>query len=239
MSIREKQESIITDIVYLKGSYTYQCTWNDYIKSLEFGLEVVSSCMNEPNMDEHEASITRALIEELLKVAGSSEAPTNNRDYKGKRIYELSCALREKIEGFPKIVESKEKPTSLNRLVKSLQIFKLNSRKISTDFYETGDDLYGDIRKIVLRRNPPLYQQFYAGKVASILKEGNKETDNLLAEDYELERLVNFIDSTPEFYCRRRNDWTVQKAIVDERIHKGFYQSHLKLLVKSDEKARF
>ena len=138
MSIREKQESIITDIVYLKGGYTYQCTWNDYIKSLEFGLEVVSDCMNDPNMDGNEASITRALIEELLKVAGRSEEPTNNRDYKGKRIYELSCALREKIEEFPRVIEEKEKPTSLNGLVKSLQIFKLRSRKITTDFYETG-----------------------------------------------------------------------------------------------------
>lgn len=239
MSIREKQESIIADIVYLKGGYTYQCTWNDYIKSLEFGLEVVSDCMNDPNMDGNEASITRALIEELLKVAGRSEEPTNNRDYKGKRIYELSCALREKIEEFPRVIEEKEKPTSLNGLVKSLQIFKLRSRKITTDFYETGDDLYGDIRKIVLRKGSPLYQKFYAGKVVSILKEGNKETDNLLAEDYELERLVNFIDSTPEFYCRRRDDWTVKQAIVDEQIQKGFYHSHLKLLVKNDEKTIF
>ena len=120
--------------------------------------------------------------------------------------------------------------------MKSLKVFKLKSREITTDFYETGDSLYGDIRKIVLKKDPPLYQQFYAGKVVSILKEGNKETDNLLAEDYELERLVNFIDSTPNFYCRRRDDWTVQKAIVDERIHKGFYHSHLKLLVKNEKR---
>jgi len=234
MSIVEKHEKLIAEIVYLKGSYTYQCTWNDHIKALEFGLEVVSDSMNPLNADEHEKTVTRALIEELLKVAGRGEAPTSNRDYKGKKIYELSCSLKEKIKEFPRITEDREQPTSLNGLVKSLQIFKLKSRGISTDLYETGYDLYVDIRKIILTKDSPLYKTFYAGKVVSILKEGNKETDNLLSEDYELERLVNFIDNRPDFYCRRRDDWTVQKAIVDERINKGFYQSHLKLLVKND-----
>ncbi len=73
-------------------------------------------------------------------------------------------SIREKQEKFPRMMEEKEQPTSLNGLVKSLQIFKLKSRKITTDFYETGDILYGDIRKIVLKKDSPLYQQFYAGK---------------------------------------------------------------------------
>ena len=234
MSIREKQEKLIGEIVYLKGSYTYQCTWNNHISALEFALGLVSDYMDNSKMDEHEASVTRALIEELLKVAGRTEPPTSNRDYKGKKIYNLSCTLREKLEEFPRMIEVKEKSTSLNGLVKSLQIFKLKSREISTNFYETGDDLYGDIRKIVLQKKPPLYQQFYAGKVVSILKEGNSKTENFLAEDYELERLINHIEGTPDFYCRRRNDWSVQKAIIDERINKGFYRSHLKILVKND-----
>lgn len=234
MSIREKQEELIEGIVYLKGSYTYQCTWNDHINALEFALEIVSDYMDYSKIDEHEASVTRVLIEELLKVAGRTEPPTSNRDYKGKKIYNLSCTLREKLEEFPRMIEDKEKPTSLNGLVKSLQIFKLRSHEISTDFYETGGDLYSDIRKIVLKKDPPLYQKFYAGKVVSILKEGNSQTENFLAEDYELERLVDYIESTPDFYCRRRNDWNVQKAIIDERINKGFYRSHLKILVKND-----
>ncbi|MDE5587055.1 MAG: hypothetical protein K2I72_01635, partial [Bacilli bacterium] len=230
---------------------TYQCTWNDHINALEFGLELASESLAEirkliaganmvsddrsyPRIDYRETIATKVLCEELLKVAGLKEEPTNKRNYKGKRIYNLSCDLRRALEQFPRTVEDKEKPDSLNGLVKSLQIFKLESREISTDFYETGGDLYSDIRKIVLKKESPLYKKFYAGKVASILKEGNNETENFLAEDYELEQLVTLIEGTPDFYCRRRNDWSVKKAIIDERINKGFYCSHLKVLVKND-----
>ena len=244
MTIEEKQEQLIEDILYLMGSYTYSPTWNNGIQGLNFGIEVVDDTLEELNhsmidksqMDTHKIYVTRILIEELLHVAGKMNPPDSEHRYKERKVYELSCILREKLESFPNIVVEEEKPTSLNGLVKSLQIYKLQSTKISEEFYETGQDVFYAMGKIVLKKEPPIYQQFYSGKVAKILKDADKQGKNFLSEDYELEKLVDFITSSPEFYVRHSNDWNIQKAIINERIVKGFYQNDLKVLVKSNER---
>ncbi len=244
MTIEEKQEQLIEDILYLMGSYTYSPTWNDNIQGLNFGIEVVDDTLEELNhsmvdesqMDTHKIYVTKVLIEELLHVAGKTELPDSNHRYKARKVYKLSCLLRKKLESFPNIVVEEEKPISLDGLVKSLQIYKLQSKKISEEFYETGQDVFYSMRKIILQKDPSFYQRFYVGKVAKILKDGNEEGQNFLSEDFELEKLVGFITNSPEFYVRRRNDWNIQKAIINERIEKGFYESDLKVLIKSKER---
>jgi len=237
MSIIETQEKLVSEIVYVKGSYAYQCKWDDYIQALEVGIDLVTETLqrlecgenngNDTQINSHEILVTKTLLEELLNVVGATNPPEKKRNYRLKKIYELSCILREKLEQIPDIVPEKEEITSFNHWIKSLKIFKLNHGFVSSEYYQSRDDLYGDLRKIVLQRTPPLYKMFYARKVADLLE---KENDGILKSDYELSELVRLVQGNKEFDYR--NDWNYQKASIQDRIEREFYHNHLKSLIK-------
>ncbi len=242
MSIKEKQDKLIDEIVHVRGGYAYECKWDDHINALERGIELASDTLHliseedtssNQKIDDHEIFATKILIEELLKVSGIDQ-PQKSRNYRVKKVYELSCILREKLNQIPDIVQEEEKVTSINSWIKSLRIFKMNSKFISTEYYQSSGDLCTDISKIVLKKTSPLYQKLYVGKVSSLLDEENRKTEDILKSDYELSELVRLTKDNPDFNYRKLSslEWTYQKALINDRIERGFYRSGLKMLIK-------
>lgn len=230
--MKERLEKLIDTISYIRGGYTYQCTSNDYIKALEQGIEMMNDILDSENREEKDYYTIRILMEELIKVAGIQNPVTNNRRYKDKKIYELTCILKQKLLEIPYIEEKPILIENINDWIKSLKIFKLNGQHVSTDYYESSYDLYYDIRKMILKRNQPIYKKIYLEKVANVLDSENK--DNILKTDFELHYLVKLIKDHPDFNYRlmQIRGKSVLSLVIHDRIEKGFWENRLRILIK-------
>lgn len=103
------------------------------------------------------------------------------------------------------------------------------------DYYQTTDEIYHDIRKIVFTKNPPHYKKIYAYRVVQKLDSEENQQKlpkgiNLRAEDYELTELMRLIKNNPDFNIRY--NWTYPKALIEERLEKEEWQNNLRLLIK-------
>lgn len=235
--INSQFKELVNQILYMNTLYeTRTITWGETNKAFERSLEIISDIKSQDNISDDEYLILRKLIEKLID-EGIDGPVTHIRSYKRNRLADLTAKAREELASIPYIDEREpEKIETINNWIKSLKIFKLRDQFLSKEYYESSYDLYSDMRKIILTKNPPMYKKLYLGRVVDKLeKENNKKTLpqnlNLEIADYELSLLIKFIKDNPDFNSRLMN-WSYEKSLIDSRFERGEIENNLLLLIK-------
>lgn len=233
--INNKFKKLVDQITYMNALYeTRTITWNETNKAFEKSLEIIRE-IKQDNLSDEEYLVLRKLIEKLID-EGIDGPVTHIRSYKRNRLAELTAKAREELESIPDIEEEEpEKIETINDWIKSLKIFKLYDQFLSTEYYESSYDVYSDMRKIILTKNPPIYKKLYLGRIVDKLEdENNQKTlpNNLTLQvaDYELSLLTRLIKDNPDFNFRLM-DWSYDKSLIDSRFERGEWVNKLLLLL--------
>lgn len=233
--IKQKLEELAHNIFEITGGYTYSPTWNQNIEAFNRSLEIISYIKNQTSVSDDDYLALRKLTEELI-THGIDGPVTHIRSYKRNKLSELTAKVREELVEIPYIEEKKPEIKTVNDWIKSLKIYKLKDGFLSMDYYETSYDIYHDIRKIILTKNPPMYKRIYLGRVVDRLEdEGNKsklpKNLSIQTEDYELTQLIHLIKDNPDFNYDLM-PWKYERALINERFERGEWKNNLLLLIK-------
>lgn len=234
--INKKFKELVNELIYMNTKYeTRTITWNETIKSFEKSLEIITDIKSQDNLTDDEYIILRKLIEKLIE-RGIDGPVTNIRSYKRNRLADLTTKAKKELEDIPTIEEKYKKIETLNDWIKSLRIFKLHDQFLSTQYYESSYELYSDIKKIILTKNPPMYKKIYLGRVVDKIENENNQRTlpqnlSLKIADYELSSLAKLIKDNPDFNFRLMN-WSYEKDLINSRFERGEMVNNLRLLIK-------
>ena len=235
--INNKFKELVDQIIYMNTSYEIRTiTWEETNKAFEKSLEIISNIKSENDLSDKEYLILRELIEKLI-AEGIDGPVTNIRSYKRNRLAELTIKARKELADIPYVLEKEcEKIETINDWIKSLKIFKLYDQFLSIEYYESSYDLYSDIRRVVLTKNPPMYKKLYLGRIIDKLEDENNQKKlpsnmNIQIEDYELSLLIKSIKNNPDFNFRLMN-WNYQNSLIDSRFERCEWKNNMLLLIK-------
>jgi hypothetical protein len=234
--INQELENLAEEIIYLRGWYFSNITWGERIEIFKLGIDTISYIKRHPTVNSDCWYKLRKLIEELLKM-GISEPVTDIESYKRVEIFNLTEKLKQELDSIPYIADEIIEIKTVNDWIESLKIYKLGDGFLLEDYYQSSDDLYRDIRKIVFTKNPSKYKKIYAGRVINKLSNEENQSKipssiNLRIEDYELTELIRLIKNNPDFnYELMNRDY--QNILINERLEHGEFTNNLLLLVKN------
>lgn len=232
-NINQKLELLAKEVIYI--NYNDKTTWNDYIKAFNKGLEIISDIMNQDNVSDDDYIALRKLMKELIK-KGIDGPVTDIRSYKRNMLSELTAKLKEELTKIPDITEKEPEIKNVNDWIASLKIFKLNDKFLSTNYYYNSYDLYHDVRRIVLTKNPPIYKKIYLGRIADKIENQENKSKlpsniNLQVADYELAQLIKLIHKNPEFNYKLMT-FSYQNSEINSRFEREEWRNNLLLLIK-------
>ena len=107
----------------------------------------------------------------------------------------------EEVKNIPYIEDKSKEILSIDDWVESLKIFKLAGSFLSMDYYHRSDDLFYDLRKIILNSSA-LYKRIYVGRVVEKLDRNQRSIPknlDLRTENYELFELIRIFKNNPNY----------------------------------------
>ena len=233
----ERYDRIIkfaNSVINIRREFNTITIWEEYIKTFELCKETLLYFKRSKKTTNEELIALKTLTEELLNL-GSSCYDENIRSYKRKMICKLSDEIKDIIQKLPPVEEKNEEIKTVDDWIKSLKIYKLDTSHLSSLYYQNSYDIYRDIRKIVLTKNPPHYKRIYAGRVAEKLdseKQKLPEQINLQIADYELSEMMRLIKDNKDFNYKLM-PFSYEKLIINDRFERQEWSNNLLLLVKN------
>ena len=238
MKREEKLRNLANSIINLRSEYTNITIWEEYIKTFELCKDTVMFFKRSKKTTNEELIVLKKLTDELLKLGGSCDNSTI-RSYKRNRVSKLKDEIKINIEKLPLVEEKSAQIDTVDSWIKSLKIFKLHNGHLSSEYHQTCYEVYQNIRKIILTKDPSDYKRIYIGRVVEKLemeKNNLPEHINLQVEYYELTELMRLIKDNPDFNYKLM-PFKYQRSLINDRFERQEWKNNLLLLVKNAKNA--
>lgn len=194
--INQKLEELAKTIIYIHGDIT----WNEQLVAFRKALDIILFIKNQEYVEDKQWLVLRKLTDELLK-KGIDRPVIDIKSYKRNRLYDLTLNVMEEVKNIPYIEDKSKEILSIDDWVESLKIFKLAGSFLSMDYFHTSDDLFYDLRKIILNSSA-LYKRIYVGRVVEKLDRNQRSIPknlDLRTENYELFELIRIFKNNPNY----------------------------------------
>lgn len=225
--VYEELELFRKTIMSIHGGRTYSPTWNRIIDVFINSIQMIERLKARNDVSNDDWYVLRRLADELLSEWGVVSRTEDTRRYKLKKLYYLTQELKEELTSIPYIPDDVIEINNVNDWIKSLKIYILgrvySRTPLLIDYYQSSDEVYRGIRKIVFTKNPPLYKKIYAYRVVEKLDSKENQMSlpkgvSLKKEDYELTQLMRLIQSHEEVF----NPWKFwgnsNALLINERL---------------------